>query len=211
MQSGRVFMAVVIACSAAFSAVANTTLEFQNGAVVARVSRGAKTAWFAVESFRGAYRTRTTERRFLLSDDDNDGIVRVDTGAQGEAIWMVIDLANGDYAVGAPPNIEARRKPLPQSSIVPPGNGRGAQVSYPGGVLVFWLARPGVGAWAFMVEDGDTAAGDTASDGQLTPLLTALTPVGDSPPAPAEFRKGDVIAVVSPETLQIFDAVVNHE
>lgn len=204
----KIFIAISL-CLAS-SAAAKTTITFEEQAVVATVTPGAKTAWFAVVHEWKGYGLRLVERATLLADDDRDGIVRLNLGrsAARESVWMVVDLASGDSAVEAPPGMKLHRRPLPAAALHSRASDRAAHVAHKATFSIVWLVRPGVGAWMSAIDDGNASDGDGTFDGSVEAALERMTPVGDSPAPPDDFRRDDVVAAIAPLTLEIFDGRV---
>jgi len=61
---------------------------------------------------------------------------------------------------------------------------------------VLW-ARPGVGAWRALVDDGTDADADGVANGITIATTDAFTLLGDSPPQPGSFAKGDIVIAYS--------------
>ena len=205
----RFLILLAVCMGNAATALATTRIAFEEHAIVASVTARAQTAWFAVAQQWGPYRPRLIDRRFLLIDEDGDGIVRAEVSdlRQRLAIWMVVDLTNGSYAIATPPGLSLQRKSLHPSSFTGKSKGR-AHLRQPETVLLVWFVRPGVGAWTAALEDGSAQDGDATYDGNISVLLDQMTPVGQSPPPPDDFERGDIVAAISPVTLTVYDAEV---
>jgi len=201
---------IAIALCVASSAAAKTTITFEEQAVVATVTPGAKTAWFAVVHEWKGYGLRLVERAVLLDDDDRDGVVRLTLQKRvaRDSVWMVVDLGNGDSAIEAPPGMKLQRRPLPAAALNSRASGRAAHVVHKEAFSIVWVVRPGVGAWTSIVDDGNAGDGDGTFDGSVEAALERMTPVGDSPAPPDDFRRDDVVAAIAPMTLEIFDGRV---
>ena len=202
----RLLFALAAHCFLVMPVLAKTVVTFEEGVVVARVTPGASTAWFGAAHQWKGYRLRVHEYVSVLADDDRDGIVRfrLPAGSQ-RSVWTVVDLANGDYAVEASPGSRLYRRPLPPSAFHARGNGQRAGVVHGEEVALFWLIRPGVGAWMARVDDGSAADGDAAFDGHVAALLDSMTAVGASPPPPDDFVNGDIVIGLAPVSLAVVD------
>jgi hypothetical protein len=190
-------------------ASAKTAITFEETAVVARVTPGANTAWFAIVHDRDGYRPRIVNRAFLLEDGDGDGVVRFHVErAALPALWMVVDLTSGDHAIGNPQQDKLRRRQLPPAALRAPSSAGSAHVFRRMTSAVLWVARPGVGAWVSFVEDGSEQDADHSFDGNVTAAIEKMVPLGASPHAPGDLLRNDIVAIVDPYALDVFDTRV---
>jgi hypothetical protein len=208
----RLIVIFVLSITAAFSAFATPTITFEEQAVVAAVTPGASTAWYAVVHEWDGYRLRVVDRATVYTDTDNDGVIRLtlDEPLFPDAVWMVVDLSTGDYAVAAPAGIPLHRLTLPQEAMTWASGNTSAKLVRPQESMIVWLVRPGVGAWCAVIDDGTESDGDTALDGYVSAVADALQPVGSSPAAPTDFLDGDILAAVAPRTLQLADVRIDR-
>lgn len=203
-------LAFLIAVSLPALAKNGVTITFEETAVVARVTPGASTAWFSIAHEYDSTGLRVMNGSFILADDDRDGVVRLPLHRQASAtsFWMVVDMSSGDHAIESPGPAPVRRRQLPPAAIHAKGNGGKARVLQDYAAVTLFVARPGVGAWVGRVKDGSDDDGDGLLDGSATVLFEKLKPVGNSPPAPEDFQRDDVVAFVEPLTLSIVDGRV---
>ncbi|HEV8578936.1 MAG TPA: hypothetical protein VGX68_07605 [Thermoanaerobaculia bacterium] len=140
----------------------------------------------------------------VLTDDDGDGTVRypVEGGVPLRSLWAVVDLTSGDHDEAAPEAFGLRRVNW---------RGRGPQRRPDGKdavedrrtLLELLVVRPGAGAWALLVGDGDPSDGDGRIDGRLEGILDRLQPLGTSPAPPSAFQGGDLVLGLDPAALEI--------
>lgn len=184
-------------------------ITFEEKAVVAQVTPGSSTAWFLIAQEPTGRGTKLIHRADIYVDDDRDGIVRVTLkdSVIHSSVWIVVDLENGEHAVAAPAGPPLRRK-LSPTALRARGNGKSARILQRELLTVIMVARPGVGAWIAKIEDGTTADGDAAPDGEITALLEKLKPIGKSPAPPDDFQRDDVVVLANPLTLAIYDGKV---
>jgi hypothetical protein len=199
---------VTVAFAFSLPAFAKTVITFEDKAVVARVTPGASTAWYSVIHHWKGYRLTISRHSTMLVDEDRDGVVRMalDGRPLNRALFIVVDLTNGDHAIAAPDHVKFRRKTLPPAAFHSRSSSKSARVvQEKEQLLVFFLARPGVGAWVSTVEDGSPADGDANSDGNVSALLESMKPVGLSPEAPFDLLRNDIVIAIAPRTLDVFD------
>jgi hypothetical protein len=190
------------------SAFADPVLTFEAQAVVAQVTPGARTAWFAVVAEPSAYTPRTSEYAAILEDTDNDGVVRFDLELpQPVAVWLVVDMSNGERAIGGPSGTTLNRTALSSSAL------RHGDVDTLSGLIVetetlavCWVVRPSAGAWRMVVEDTRLADSDGLSDGSVISALSGLEAVAGSTLAqPEDFIAGDIVVTVNLDSLAVAD------
>lgn len=203
---------LMLAIAGTMSAFAKTpvAIAVEGNSVVAHVATGANTAWFSIAKEPTGNGDRLTDRAFLLNDDDRDGIVRFTLSRPPvlTSLWMVVDLESGEYSIVAPPGAPLRRRSMPPSALVSRGNSKSARLLQRELLTVFFVARPGVGAWVARIEDGSAADGDSMPDGRATVLLEKMMPVGNSPAAPNDLQHDDIVAFANPRTLAVYDVRV---
>lgn len=189
---------------------ARQLITFEPAAIAAHVTPGGKAVIFGLAREAGSYHLRIVDYAQIIEDDDRDGVVRLplERPAPRESLWLVVDLSTGESTIEAPPGARLLRKPVPPSALEGRGNSRAARALHREQHVLFWLVRPGVGAWASLIDDGSAADSDAAYDGHASVLLDELQPIGASLPAPPELRSGDIFAIVVPDTLEIFDTKV---
>lgn len=203
---------ICLSVAVTFRVAAAPVLKFEKRAVVAEVTKGATTAWFAVASDSGAYTPRTSEYARILEDSDNDGIVRFELDApKPVAVWMVVDMKNGQHTISATPGVAVSRTTMKPSALKGRGNNaRAAVVIGSEGLSVCWIVRPGVGAWRMVAEDGDGNDADGRPDGSITSELRGLRAVGKSPASPEDFAAGDIVVTVALDHLAVSEQRVNQ-
>ncbi len=206
----RVLLFLSLATTAAVSAA--PVLTFEERAVVAQVTKGASTAWLAVVSEPSAYTPRTSEYARIIEDSDNDGIVRFELDApKPVAVWMVVDMTNGQHAIGAPAGVILNRTTLRPSAVRSRGNNTHSGLVFASEALTLcWVVRPGAGAWRMIAEDGDDEDTDGRPDGSVTSELRRFRAVGTSAGPPEDFAAGDIIVTISLDGLAVSELRVNQ-
>lgn len=191
---------------ATFPAEGKLKLTHERGAVVARVTPGARTVWFGVVHERVGYRPKITDMASIIVDQDGDGEIRLpQTDGVSNSVWMVVDLASGDYAIEGAKGAELRRAVLAAGAVRSRNGAAPARVVNAGSSAVVWLVRPGVGAWIAEVDDGGPEDADNWTDGNVAATLSQFRAVGDSPAPPDDFERDDVLAIIEPFELRVTD------
>jgi len=147
----------------------------------------------------------TIHRRFdILTDADGDGTVTQDLGAPVplRSMWVVVDLASGDFDAAAPDGFRLRRVSWRGRGIQnrPEGHDTVEDMRSFAEVLV---VRPGVGAWTLRLGDGGPLDADGAADGRLAAALDAMEPLPDSPAPPAHFQRDDTVLLLDPNAMEM--------
>ena len=183
-------------------------IRFEANAVVGeRITAGGAATWFSIAHEPQPYHLRLRERATSVRDDDRDGVVRLELNANvpPDSVWVLIDMTTGEYAVAQPAEGRIRLRKLPPPAMVKKGNGASAKFAQTYEFVNYWFIRPGVGAWFRQSEDGGEGDDDGKPDGKATVNLDAFSPVGDSPRAPNDFQRGDLVLVVDPVKLALFE------
>ena len=198
-------LVAVLVCLAT-PAAANTDIEFEQSAVVARVTPGARTAWFSVEHLRNGYRRTIVDRALILADEDRDGVIRLALDRPpSRSVWMVVDLSNGRYTIASPDGRPPHRRPLPPAAVRARTEAAAARVLQPLAPSIVWFVRPGVGAWVAAVDDGSQEDADGAVNGEIAARLSGMTPVDSSPPPPGDVQRDDIVVIAEPLELYVFE------
>jgi len=171
----------------------------------------ARAAVLGVGRDRVNYTARTLRFDQVVTADET-GAARFELPDQEavpqRSVWVVVDLATGDFTVAAPEGAELRR-------IETPARGLGAAARFldqEGRRLDVLLVRPesgpeGVGAsgvWGLRVGDGGRMDGDGKVDHNLSLRFADLQPLAESPAAPDRLAPKDVLVGVDPESLEIY-------
>lgn len=164
-------------------------LSFDQQGAIATVTPAAKTAWMT---------TRETQQfAQFATDDDGNGIVRWDWGSSipPVAVWSVVDLASGDFAVRGSGGARAKILPYPTYTFVRDAQGNASRFvlridGLPRRTWRMMWVRPGVGAWIQSLTDGSDD--DKLANELLVGSIGPMAALG-SPPHPAGFAPGDIV------------------
>jgi hypothetical protein len=186
-------------------ATAAPALLYEDQAVVVSgITPGGQAVWFSLSKQIEGYMAHFVTRQDLLADTDGDGVVRfeLDRTVPLQSLWVAVDLASGEAAVGTPEGF-----PLRDASEAP-GHGRGVAgrpdwVETGRELLSFLVVRPGAGAWTLSLGDGGANDEDHAVDGRLTATLARLRAVGNSPSPPERFQPRDLVFAIDPDRMEI--------
>jgi hypothetical protein len=143
-------------------------------------------------------------RSQVLSDDDSDGVVKLDLGRDVplRSVWVAVDLATGQVTAAAPEGYPLRRVNWRGVGIAR-GNPRADRVEDARRSAEVLLVRPGAGAWQLTVGDGGEGDDDGAADGKLAAALDRMTPVAGTDPPPARFDPKDIVVLIDPNRLEL--------
>lgn len=178
---------------------AHTSLVFGAQSVTAPVSPGALTAWMSLTWQPQA--SLSDAKTTVLLDDDHDGSVTWQTGSPipyGE--WVAVDLTSGSIIPGLSNTLMPAESTFPAKAFLRDADGHYSHLVLPlsSRVSLLW-ARPGIGAWSALVEDGNaTSDGDLAVNGLIVVEASAFNPVDASPVRPTGFEPGDILVAMGP-------------
>lgn len=204
---------LVIVAMAAGSAGAAPTIRFESRAIVVEhVTRGGTLRWFGIAHEPQAYHVRVREYAGASDDADRDGVVRIDLprDVSPESLWVAVDTTTGQWSTAQPATAEIRSKPLPPARFRRGTAGR-ASIAGDEEYLKFWVVRTSRGSWVHTAEDGGRGDSDGVADGVTTAALSEFEPVAGSPDPPAELQRGDIVVVVDPWQLRIFETSIRDE
>lgn len=179
-------------------------LTFEDDRVVIRsVPPGGTIALVSVAREPARSIVRVVLRQELLTDVDGDGVIVYPLERLARrSVWLAVDVATGAAGVASPAGDPILMRPA--------GAGEGVPVQAVAHRLevgreqvTVLLVRPGVGAWARVVRDGNDADRDGRVDGRLRLDPSRLTPLHTSfAAAPVALKPGDVLAVLDAERLE---------
>jgi hypothetical protein len=199
-------------CTAAQPAEA-AAVEIKETAVVASgVTPGATVVFFGVSHESDGYRLRLAEYGDVVTDEDRDGEVRYEIGRpiSSNAVFVAVDLRGGRRAMAAGSFAPLKRKQLPPSALRAPAQGKPAHIDHPSDFTIFWIVRPGIGAWRHAVRDGGPDDGDGTRNGRSTARLDRFAIHPAWPAAPDDFRPGDLVFAVDPFSLDVSELTHGH-
>lgn len=200
----RILLIPTLLIAFAFNAAADLT--FEQHAVVARVSPGAQTAWFATTNDFDYAEGATIIRQyaFLLSDSDGDGLVRFDLGTvimPLRGTWLVVDMTSRQIAsgvnLGPNPGSGSTPRHFPRGAFLRDAAGHFTHLSIDwksAAWMTYLWVRPNVGAWFSFGGDGSQLDLDGAGNGRLFFDTSSMRPLAPTPPPPLEgFVAGDLL------------------
>lgn len=182
--------------------VRNDAVTIEPVAVAATVTPGATTAWLAFDWARPDDDVNYITA-FLVTDDDRDGVVRMPypDGVALAGGWLIADLSSREIQAvkrstgGLEPFAP---RPFPERMFVRGPDGAYSHLFVPAlaAPAQIVLARPGAGAWVFWGNDGSFLDRDQTLDGIVSFDTADMTPLEDSPAAPAGVEPGDLLMVL---------------
>jgi hypothetical protein len=140
----------------------------------------------------------------LLTDDDGDGRVLYDLGkpVPHQGMWVVVDVPSGRYVAAPTPGYEPVRLQLTPDVARNDNAGQLKKIEWPLSEIDVVVVRPGSGAWHLYASRGSELDENKDATGPLRLDLEAMHPIGDSPGAPKNLKKGDLVAVFHPRRMR---------
>ena len=192
---------IVLLClgvAAAASAADNPTplvLSFSQQAItVSSATPGGKVILFGVGremSDSHPPTPRTVRRMQVLTDDDHDGVVRYDLQRTipRMAMWAAVDLTSGGRVAVPSPGFEPVRIPVTPDLVKNDNAGQLKKLEWPFAEMDLLLVRPGTGAWHLYASKYSGLDENAANRNPLRIDIERMSPIGDAPEAPKQFRK----------------------
>lgn len=175
------------------------TLTFGTNNVTATgITPGKSAVFFASGLASDGAQQRVVRWAQVVSDDDRDGRVTLTTAdpIPDVTIWVVADLTNGQFGVGAPSRF------VPRVTRLVPGafrrsNGSAAVTlfGFDHPVLDLLYVHPGTGVWSWNAVDGGLLDRDAANGVTLISVADAK-PLGGTGGKPSEFTPGGVLVAI---------------
>jgi hypothetical protein len=174
------------------------------GITVGGLIPGARVVLFGVG--REPHRDHSVVRRWteVLTDDDQDGIVRFVSPITNKSIWIAVDLASGTRVAETGPDYP-RREMVPAEVLRRNSVGELSQFENARGVAELLVVRPGKGAWR--VSGAKNAPVDEAR-GTTDPMRVDASSFQAVPDVESEelthLERGDVIAMIDPRLMEFY-------
>jgi len=209
-----VVVVLSIGASAAEAATANAlnAVVTRDSVVFSGVTAGGEMVLLG-SSIHSEWGTQTrTQYTEILSDSDGDGVVSFQTKGDVpfRSIWTAVDLKTGSVTVAAPAGYDLRHRELPKKAIKRDGNDLPVAIDTNRFRIFVLLVRPGSGAWLFTGAQGGTRDADRAANGRLLALFSDAQPIGGKKEnAPHQLKDGDVIAMLDPDTMDLWTWTVS--
>ncbi|MEA2491578.1 MAG: hypothetical protein QOH21_3370 [Acidobacteriota bacterium] len=184
------------------------SVEFQNDTVIIRnVSPGARVAVLSVarEMSQGQPPVpRLVRRTEVITDDDRDGVVRLELGKliPRMAMWAFVDMNTGASIALPTPGYEPPRLNLSDELVKHDNAGQLKKLDLVYAEVEILLVRPGTGAWRLNAAKYSQLDESKHSEDPIRLDVESMLPVGDSPNAPHSVKPGDVIAIVDLRWMQ---------
>jgi hypothetical protein len=211
LQRTALVLCLLFTASVAIAATADRTpltVQFLDEAIViGQVTRGGSVAVFGVarEMTDGhPPLPRLVRRVEVISDDDRDGIVRLELGkpVPHVAMWTFVDVGTGASASLPSPGYEPAHLDLTEQLLKQDNAGQLKKLDLPFAEIDMLLVRPGTGVWRLNTGKYSQADENKHPDKPMRLDVEAMLPVGNSPAAPHNFKPGDVLAIIDPRWMQ---------
>jgi hypothetical protein len=224
MKKNRLFQLAFLMAAASWPHLAmaknpqpSVVVDLQKNQVTAAgLTPGADVLVFGYGAATTGYDRMFVEWHELVTDDDHDGAITFTSKRHipWRSIWVVVDLRNAQFAVGAP---DAYQIATPNHRRVFSHDAAGLldQTTSMAPWLSAVYVHPGGGVWLLSATDGQPTDADGRRDGLTTvalPSFTALTPAADRP---KEFVPGGVLILLDPfhmrlDAVQLDGSVLNN-
>ncbi len=194
-------IAVVAAILMSSSISAAPRIAFnENGATATGIRRGGDAVWFvhSVSEFSGS--PMLSRKVEVTPDEDRDGNVALVSKVRPSSVWVVVDLATGEYAIARPDGETAKTFKDREDAWAPGRPDLDFDLSH----LDVLVVRPGRGVWALRSEQGGSGDGDRRADGNLRVSLGDMEKIYGSTPAPLTALPLDLFVGVEPYHLNVF-------
>ena len=190
-------------CAAATTTVPSIILD-SDGVAVSGLTPGSSALVFSVKRVQRGYLSGHSRSDNILAPADASGNAHLKVRSlPSVAIWCVVDLSTGSYAILAPPVAALRETHLPLNALLASGGGPLNRLhSRHEFVEVLWV-RPGIGAWGISAGDGGTHDADGAPDGHVSVAPEQMEPIGAFKAPPNHFLPTDTFILIDPDTMEI--------
>jgi len=201
----RIMTGVWLSCAlAAIPVVAAAQLRATASETAVSVSGATRSGSVAVCRIANArvngVETIARQQKVVTADDSGIATVPAETPAF-RAIWIVTDMATGDFVVALPPGYHTRVIDAP--AIAHPGI---ASFVWSRPLAEAYVIRPHVGVWYGVAAFGRASDAGHDSHGHVTFGLAQLRANPGDPSPPAVLTPGDVLLLVDP-TWMVYSAV----
>jgi hypothetical protein len=170
-----------------------------NSVTAAGITPGKSVVFFASGLAPDDEQQRVIHYQQVVADDDRDGRVTatLDEPVSPVTMWVVVDLADGRYAVASPGPYGRVVNPIPSGAFRRGGSSSAVDLfglAHP--VLDVLYVHPGLGAWTWIAADGRGLDRGPA-DGVTLIAAGDAKAVGDPHgKAPGEFAPGGILIAV---------------
>jgi len=175
--------------------------------VVSGVTPGQAVAWFSVAREATEGGSLIVRREQVTATSSVDGVARFELTqpVPPRSIWAAVDLTTGKFALGTPEDFPLVQNVFKGDTIQADSTGKYDQFLFQdsGTMMEYFVARPGVGAWASTVWDGAIEDTDGLADGKAVAGLAGMEAAGASPAPPDGLVDGDVVIVIDPNEMQV--------
>ncbi len=181
-------------------------IDFEAAAVVASgMTPGEQVAWFSVareDTGSGSLIIRREE----VTAAGKDGTARLDLdrSVPPRSLWAAVDLKTGDFTLATPAGYPLRQAAFPAGAFRAAAGGGFDRALAPGREMVMlFVARPTVGAWALTVWDGAPEDEDGPANHGISLAFTRMESVATSPGPPAILQPGDLVILMDPNAMEV--------
>lgn len=141
-----------------------------------------------------------------LWDDDRDGSsLYSGRTIPLRSVWLAVDVETGRYTVATPTGFDLTPLPISSTAFRRDLDGIAGVYDLQELAAEVLVVRPGAGAWRLRAFEGGSGDADHLRNGRMSLPVESTTPVpGTTASPPRHLRKGDIIAIIEPNRLELF-------
>lgn len=191
--------------SSAGSSASLKCLVSESEVMISGLTPGASIVLFSVSLEPRAYVSRIVRRSEVLTDDDRDQLITVRLSGKRSigAVWAVVEVNSGRYAIASPAN-ESPREMYEATRLSGRTKLDTDRLRFERAAVDVLLVRPGRGAWTLRSGDGWASDDDRTSNGVLTVKFDHFVPLTAElkGTTPSRVNQGDVIIAIDPHEVE---------
>lgn len=121
------------------------------------------------------------------------------------SVWLAVDVETGRYTVATPTGFDLTPLPISSTAFRRDLDGIAGVYDLQELAAEVLVVRPRAGAWRLRAFEGGSGDADHLRNGRMSLPVESTTPVpGTTASPPRHLRKGDIIAIIEPNRLELF-------
>ncbi len=177
---------------------------------VSRITPGGRVLFFGAGFEPKRYYAQPHRWSSVVTDAHRDGVVAydLDQPVMWNAVWIIVDLTSGRYAISSTPGYTVMRPPRDRHDFKHDALGAVSRFVFARPAADFLYIAPGGGAWKQLARDGEDTDGDGVPDGFTTIDLSRLEAL-DAGDRPRAFVPGGTLFVIDPTRLELLELKID--